>query len=474
MIYPSEYGFAAIKDILIEVYGERGRYENSLRRYMQSDEWIASCRDVKSIDQVPALTMDVIKQQIQWEAKMREKALALQSFVQNHSGALKEDDFCMLAAEMGLAPSPCPWVETLFPHVVDLWVSSEEEGQDIQKRVEDRKGQIAMIGNLMMDYLSDRQVVTYRQPGTNESRTFLSQGYVRNFFRGENAFYGQSRPSLYRGISANPQKAFLQRLTGLLKMSEFSLWINQLRCAHDSGVDPFHGAIAQHYGIPTNGIDITSDLKVALFFACCTYDSVGQGWRPLKVEEIQNADSRPDVARLGGDSRYGMIFFAPADTSFLSREVEDPTLHLACPTPIGYQPFMRCAAQSAYIIEAGEPYDLYHDGTFAKYKIRLTEEMCRWIYHEMHEGQDIYPKEGLNAFQPYIERIRSSTEYYEGALSLTLNFHKLGLSLEEAKKLLRQAGYRCVKELPWNSPQVLGEIDALYSHFENMTFQFTV
>ena len=65
------------------------------------------------------------------------------------------------------------------------------------------------------------------------------------------------------------------------------------------------------------------------------------------------------------------VFSAPADISTMSEVLRDQNLHFSFATPIGYQPFMRCAHQSGYIIEAGEPYDLYKDATYTKHKFRL-------------------------------------------------------------------------------------------------------
>lgn len=473
MIYPSEFGFSLIKNVLMDIYGERGSCEHNLRRYMHSTEWALDCRIVENVQQIPTLNIDQIKQQIQWESAMQKKALTMQRFVQSYSGKLTDDDYYSLASEMGLAPSQCPWEETLFPHVLDLWVSSDEESREIQSKVEKHKKQIAYMGNIMMDYLSDRQLVSYKQPGTDKRRILFSQGYGRNFYRGENAFYGQSRPSLYRKISEDPQEATVQRLIGFTRISEFSLWINKLKCVKHWHSDTFHGAIAQHYGIPTNGIDITSDLKVALFFACCSYEQSSHSWRPLKKEEFEKNNSRPDVACLGGDSRYGVIFSAPADISFLSREVDDPALHFACPTPVGYQPFMRCAAQSAYIIEAGEPYNLYRDATFSKHKFLLSEEICQWIFHEMQQGDSIYPREGLNNFEACIDMIKKSKVYSREALKLALNFYDFNFTEDEAKNLLYKAGYTCTKNPPWDSETILHQIDSTYGFLDN-TLQFTV
>ena len=133
----------------------------------------------------------------------------------------------------------------------------------------------------MMDSLSDRQVISCR------GRMLLSQGYVRNFYRGENAYYGTSRPSLFRSSPIDPEEAKFHRLIGHIRIIEFSLWIQKLDYVKQWPCgDVFHGAIAQHYGIPTNGLDVTSDLKVALFFACCYFDQETKRWYPLERSNL--------------------------------------------------------------------------------------------------------------------------------------------------------------------------------------------
>lgn len=460
MIFLSEFGFSFIKGIMETVYGERGKYENSLRRYINSPEWSNACRLVKSVDQLPTLSIEQVKQEIHWDERMRYKAFSMQQFVQSHQGKMSNDDYCQLAGEMGLAPSPCPWEETLFPHVLDLWASSEEQMRTIYNLVEEHQSQIAYIGNIMMDFISNGQAVSYKHPGTGRTLNLRSQGYTRTFYRGENAYYGQSRPVLFRNISDDSKKAISQQLIGFVKVCEFSLWIKRLQCVQQWPTDVLHGAIAQHYGIPTNGLDVTSDLNVALFFACCTYDDSSHVWRPLKKEEFENQDSRSDVAKLGGDSRYGVLFSAPADISFISKEIPNTDLHFTCPTPIGYQPFMRCDHQRAYIIEAAEPYNMYLDATFAKYKIRLTEELCQWIFEKMHQGRDIYPNEGLTTYLPVINQIKQSKEYTEEALKTAIDFYRFQYTKENAMDILKREGYTCTQTPSWNSKELLNLINA--------------
>ena len=112
-----------------------------------------------------------------------------------------------------------------------------------------------------------------------------------------------SRPSLFRKLSKDSFNAQVDTILGMVRIIDFSLWLNQLSFVKNWPYgDVFHGAIAQHYGIPTNCMDVTSDLETALFFACCNYEN-GQ-WRPLRADEFAEANSR----NLGKncDARYGM------------------------------------------------------------------------------------------------------------------------------------------------------------------------
>ena len=463
-VVPSGNGFDVLENFTAEVYGDRGRYRYNLERYFQSDEWGRGCRHVETEEQVPLITEKQIKRQIRREEAMRAKASRMQKYVMKYAGRVSEEDFYAIAADMGLAPSPCRWEETLFPHVVDLWVSSEKDAEEIQRLARENKHLIACMGNIMMDALSDRQIISYDQPGTGRRRELLFQGYARNFYRGENAFYGQSRPSMFRSMPADPKEALIHRLISFTRICEFGLWLEKMGCVRDWPFGHvFHGAIAQHYGIPTNGLDITSDVKVALFFACCTFDKKSGRWRPLHSKEFARAGSRPDVARLGGDSRYGMIFCAPADVSFMSKELDDPRLHLSCPTPVGYQPFMRCERQSAYIIEAGFPYDLYLDETFSKFKFRLTEKLCRWIYREMDGGKAIYPNEGLTDSLSVIDDMIRLSEYARASVEWAIKTYQLDISVEEAIAELEKRGHHCRQEVNWCSEETLARVSAQYS-----------
>ena len=67
-------------------------------------------------------------------------------------------------------------------------------------------------------------------------------------------------------------------------------------------------------------LDFTSDLKTALFFACCKYEN-GK-WEPLKRNDFESKRSRPKVSRIGGDSRYGVIYSCLSEIADLERRMQ--------------------------------------------------------------------------------------------------------------------------------------------------------
>ena len=107
----------------------------------------------------------------------------------------------------------------------------------------------------------------------------------------------------------------------------------------------FHGAIARHYGIPTNCVDVSTDLRTALFFACCRYEN-GQ-WRPLEPDEFAAANSR-DLGEYG-DARYGIIFCA------LGKAGIDDILH----NTLGRR-WAACTSQTNMIIRCDLPLVLFY------------------------------------------------------------------------------------------------------------------
>lgn len=455
-IFPSSNGYDLLETYTKMLYGERGSFRHNLERYVYSEEFQKGCRTPQTVEEIPELTFAQIKQQISWEEHMAKRCTDMITILdqRERDRAMTDQDYLEVAGIMGLCPGRCDWYETLFPHVVDLFVSSEDEGNAIWKSVEAQINIVKVMVTVMSDGLRCGHIIRHN------GRDMFSMGYVRNFFRGENAYNVRCEPSMFRKQSTDPAIAKKEKIVHVLRMAEFGLWLNSLSFVQQWPFgDVFHGAIAQHYGVPTNGIDITSDLKTAMFFACCKWEN--NSWRTLRPEEYAEKDSRDSIKSRGGDSRYGILFTAPADTSNMSTAAKIPELHLAQVTPVGYQPFVRCSSQSAYMIEAGHPYDLYQDPSFAKFKFRITKEMCEWIYQEMDGGKKVYPKEMFGDCNDIVASVNESSIFSQAAfLKATEGMSEVERST--MKKTLMMDGITIVPEVHLCTEERKAELEKSY------------
>ena len=232
-------------------------------------------------------------------------------------------------------------------------------------------------------------------------------------------------------------------LIRVIKMVDFSLWLSRLDCVQSwPHGDVFHGAIAQHYGIATNGMDVSSNLKIALFFACCYYDNRLHKWMPLSNQHFEQPSSRETVSDLNGDSRYGILYSAPADIAEMSRVANIDEFHITNVSPVGIQPFQRCERQSAVVIETGRTYDMLKDMSFTKVRFRLTSEICEWIYHEMNEGELVYPNEGKGNCQDVVNIIKNSKKHTLEAFNFAVHTIQIDENkIKGMKERLKRQGY---------------------------------
>lgn len=453
-LFYSSNGYDRLEAYTKKTYGERGTFQHNIMRYLNSEEFFSTCRVPQCVDDIPEVSFEDIRRQIDREQYFQDLS---NDVAKVYSDLVKEkritkDDEYAYAGILGLCPGQCDWHETLFPHLVDLFVTSEEEGNRIIERTEKQSDLISLMVSTITDGIRNCQIINV------DGREIYSQGYARNYFRGENAYYGESRPSLFRNMPLDPKEKTIHLVVGNLRMVDFALWLNKLSFVSNWAYGTVaHGAIAQHYGIPTNGLDITSDIKTALFFACCKYEH--RKWRPLRNDEFAELDSRKSIAEKGGDSRYGILFIAPVDVANMSKTANIPELHLTYATPIGYQPFMRCANQSGFIIEAGESYNMYRDVSFQKVKFRHTEEICNWIYQEMKEGALIYPNESFGVCDDIVEKIMVSRCFTEKAFSLVLKHLNLDLQEKEIKEDLIRRGYELRPEIAWCTYERIQELE---------------
>lgn len=149
----------------------------------------------------------------------------------------------------------------------------------------------------------------------NTKSMAMTQMKGRCFYRGENAYYKSSKAGCYRGKSWSELKepGWDYVLWNLRLYECFGFFDNFDVVKHWKVSEVNYMALAQHYGLKTPLLDITTSLKTALFFACCKPDKNGLDWHPLTKADFEKADSRKNVAALGGDSRFAILYYVPTN-----------------------------------------------------------------------------------------------------------------------------------------------------------------
>ncbi len=158
--------------------------------------------------------------------------------------------------------------------------------------------------------------------------TALTHTYL---FRGQEQFYERCVPSLFRQGELTPMEIFINQV----RLEEFKLMLQQypqVRYFEDLGVVVDYKGLAQHYGIETDVLDLTSSIDVALFFAMCSYDNESHEYIP-KTDSLQQY--------IGYLYAYP-YFFHMALGNNPQRDVKL--------MPIGLQPFKRPGLQRGFAL----------------------------------------------------------------------------------------------------------------------------
>jgi len=249
--------------------------------------------------------------------------------------------------------------------------------------------------------------------------TIITQAERSNYYRGENQIYSCSIPTLTRKLRQfkTEEDKEIYKFIANMRVGEFEIFLILFDYVWEwerkYGTVLFE-ALAQHYGLETNWLDITNDFNVALFFATCFFDPNEKRWKPLTKNETEKDDQ----------TKYGMIFqrfqwqndiCSSMDIGGLYLEKEKSQIPNNVILPIGFQPFMRCHMQHGYGIKMEMEYPLQHDDTFNKLRFRQSEKLSKEVFEMMDQGRKIYPHEGLMDFQDIINQIRAATVFSDEA-----------------------------------------------------------
>ena len=450
-----------IEQHLHTLYGERADWSRCIESYFQSEEYKKQCSVVNNVDDIPLLDRQDINNLLDEEKSYEDcyqKVLQWKNRIEdpNLSDEEKGKIVYWLAGVMGLLPD---YEGCLNQWLVDKRGLTDADIANWYQTTSANAGLLRIIIGLMIqDYVGGTQTAYA------DNMLMMRQRKSKNYYRGENAYYGSSRPSAQRRRNTSVPLS-VQQMVENFKIEECKKFFNLFDVVREwklSSVN--YVALGQHYGLHTNMMDITSNLKTALFFACCKYGADGS-WYPLTKKEFEFSDSRKDVARLGGDSRYGIIYISPTEIHDMRLNVMPKKSVNNMVIPVGYQPFMRCSSQYAYMFMVQDEYDMYKEPLFTKYKFELSEDICNWIYEEMEHGDKIYPKKDIPDIADCIEKINSTNQFSrESFLQLMSQLKADDKAAKKIEAELLHYGYQIVdKDIAYIDDVRLANINSSYT-----------
>lgn len=280
----------------------------------------------------------------------------------------------------------------------------------------------------------------------------LSQRRGDNLYRGENDSYGFSKASAYRNsIIPYPYSLFIsflkiETLKIILGEMEF---IKNWRCG-----DILYDAIAQHYGLRTVMLDITSNIDVALFFACCYYDPYSKKYFPYTKAE----------------QKYSVLYFASNGLiEWLNNRYINQNVGVKLDIqPIGFQPFMRCSRQHGYALYTTKKDDFYKNPIFSKVRILHDDEFVEfsnYIYNVMDKGEKLFPIDEGYYMQLLIEKIDKAIEFSSMAFQEAYKKWNFSVSKTQLNKKLNMYGIKIRKYVDYSLGTLINDIEKIWGKY---------
>lgn len=242
------------------------------------------------------------------------------------------------------------------------------------------------------DYDEDKFIavrLSSRDPNRPEKFAFKPNLKNRAFlFRGQSGFYDPSMPSLLRKREGRfvVENIFYEEFVLALKDHPLTrlFWDGIELCGHRYFFEVNYIGLAQHYGLKTCVIDLTSDVDVAQFFAATDYNEKDDTYSPVLDE-----------------SRYGVFYYWDNVRNPLAfQPIFGGNL-----SNIGLQVFPRSGRQRGFLYSMFRGQN-FNNFPFIKYKLfRHDATISKQIYKKAKRGKLYFPDDELSSLA---QRIRHS------------------------------------------------------------------
>ena len=253
--------------------------------------------------------------------------------------------------------------------------------------------------------LSDNQLVACPMP-------------IIPLYRGQSEIYNPCKPSLYRSIWTKEQSFERQ-----IQLNDFKAILQdnpQIKDLIQGELVVNYEALAQHYGIATNMIDMTNSPLVAAFFATTKYNPVADNYYP-----ILHTVSR------------GIIYFSPSG-DLLNFSKRNRIL------PIGQEALKRPGEQRAFamVMENNSDFNMPYL-TFWH-----NPESSLKVWELTQGGRLLFP------FDPMAEKVRIMKKYKIYSLDGLKNAYEsnkdFAETLEKARHIMENNGCTFINHLPFS------------------------
>lgn len=129
--------------------------------------------------------------------------------------------------------------------------------------------------------------------------------------------------------------------------------------------------LAQHYGLATDMLDLTSNFDVASFFATCAWNAKNRKFEPVTSQEV------PGILYLitpllANELLYSKDGFSPIHT-------------------LGWQPLPRPEQQRAFVVKINRGQDFVTLPTVQGYRFKHRTDISERIWRAFNKGYDLYP-----------------------------------------------------------------------------------
>jgi hypothetical protein len=156
--------------------------------------------------------------------------------------------------------------------------------------------------------------------------------------------------------------------------------------ADQTGIHVDHEGLAQHYGLPTDMLDLTGSFAVASFFATCRWDKDNHCYMPVR-----------------GNAPLGVIYRV---TACILEDRQPESFHL-----VGWQPLPRPEQQRAFAIKMKSNQDFVHEAfTTERAYFKQNAATSHRIWKEFDEGRLLFPNDSAAQLSKQAENLNEFTE----------------------------------------------------------------